>query len=426
MGSFPQPNIVWRGAHPNNFTYGRPGGGRDGRNTFHHVVGSAESAVLVFNQAGRSASTHLVITDRADVAAWQCVSFADTAWGDGNWESNLRTINMEHHGDWRNGYTNAQVLENSARIVAWLRDQNLVSRPIRHRDVKPGTACPSDLPVEAIWNRATQLLDEHYKPAPVVQPQWLQNRSGIAAKTVYAQSEGIFIVNLNDAASPADSRRFVLNQNFEVTGQTTVNGKEFWITRSSMGTNAANGIRKDQVSDTPWAPPVTPVPQPTTPKWSDSVVDTDNREKYVLRATQLINLETGRPALNKEGKEIWYQAGDIIKDVSAHTIVAEVTYELTEYSYAQVKAGKPGVANGIKASDLTIDPKATPEGTPANPTPAPEPADPVDPMPDVPTTPTTPTDPKDNEQDARLDNLEKLIAMIVEFFKGLVGGITKK
>jgi len=106
------------------------------------------------------------------------------------------------------------------------------------------------------------------------------------------------------------------------------------------------------------------------------------------------------------------------------TIVSEVTYELTEYSYAQVKAGKPGVANGIKASDLTIDPKATPEGTPANPTPAPEPTDPVDPMPDVPTTPTEPS--KDDEQDARISALEQLIKLILEFFKGLAGGITKK
>lgn len=421
MGNVPKPNIVWRGAHPNNFTVGRPGGGRDGRNTNHHVVGSAESAVLVFNQAGRQASTHLVITDRTDVAAWQCVDFNNTAWGDGNWDSNLRTINMEHHGDWRNGYSNPQVLENSAKVVAWLRDQGLVNRPIRHRDVFSGTVCPADLPVEAIWNRSSEIINSYNQPAP--QPQWLANRGAIAEKTVYAHEEGLFVFNLNDGVNPADSRRFARNTSFIIAGQTTVNGRQFWITRSSMNDNAANGLLKSQMGDSPWqAPAPAEPPKPVTPKWSDSVIDDDNRTLYVLRATQLINLETGRPAVDKNGKEIWYQAGDIIENVSAHAIVREITYQLTEYSFGQVKAGKVAFANGIKSSDLTTDPKSTPEGTPANPTPAPDPVDPVEPMPDVPTEPSD----KDKEQDARLTAIEAILKAIVEFFKGLAGGITKK
>lgn len=385
MGNVPKPNIVWRGAHPNNFTVGRPGGGLDGRNSNHHVVGSAESAVLVFNQSNRGASSHLVITDRPDVAAWQCVDFANTAWCDGNWESNLRTISMEHHGDWRNGYRNAQVLENSARVVAWLRDQGLVNRPIRHRDVKSSTVCPADLPVEAIWNRATEIINEYNKPKDT-RPQWLKDRQDVADYTVFSQIEGLRLYNLNDPSQFADGRVFGRNQNFLISSRVTVGGKRYLITASSTNTNAAIGIRESEVSTSMWTPPA-PVepPKPETPKWYDSVVDDENKTMYVLRATQLINLESGRPATDKTGKEIWYQAGDIIENVSAHTVVNNVTYALTEYSYGQVKAGKPAVANGIKQSDLTLDPKATPPGTPANPTPTPEPEDPVEPMPDVPT-----------------------------------------
>lgn len=408
MGNVPKPNIVWRGAHPNNFTVGRPGGGLDGRNSNHHVVGSAESAVLVFNQAGRQASSHLVITDRTDVAAWQCVDFANTAWCDGNWESNLRTISMEHHGDWRNGYRNAQVIENSARVVAWLRDQGLVSRPIRHRDVKQ-TECPAELPVEQIWNRATEIIESYNKPKDT-RPDWLKTRVDIPPKTVYAQIEGLRLINLNDVNQHADSRVFGRNQNFLVTSYTDIAGHRYLITKSSTDTNAAIGIREWETADAPWTPPVVvEPPKPETPKWSDSVIDDANREMYVLRATQLINLETGRPAVDKNSKEIWYQAGDIIKDVSAHTIVREVTYALTEYSYGQVKAGKAAVANGIKQADLTIDPQATPPGTPANPTPAPEPVDPVEPMPDVPTNP---------EVIGFLEMLGKLIAEFVKKLKG--------
>lgn len=405
MGNVPKPNIVWRGAHPNNFTVGRPGGGLDGRNSNHHVVGSAESAVLVFNNGSRGASSHLVITDRADVAAWQCVDFSNTAWCDGNWESNLRTISMEHHGDWRFGYNSAQVIENSAKVVAWLRDQGLVNRPIRHRDVATnGTVCPADLPVEQIWNRATEIINSYNAPKDT-RPQWLKDRKPESG-TVYSHREGLFLRNLNNPSQPFDGRRFGMNQSFEIGSKTVINGKTYYITVSSTGTNAAAGLQDDEISRTPWTPPVVvQPPKPETPKWSDSVIDIDNREMYVLRATQLINLETGRPALTKENKEIWYQAGDIIKDISAHTIVSNVTYALTEYSYGQVKAGKAAVANGIKQSDLTTDPKACPPGTPANPTPAPEPEDPVEPMPDVPTPDTN----------AILDFLRMLSKLITDF-----------
>lgn len=418
MGNVARPNIVWRGAHPNNFTVGRPGAGRDGRNTNHHVVGSAESAVLVFNNGSRGASSHLVITDRPDIAAWQCVDFNNTAWCDGNWESNLRTISMEHHGDWRNGYNNPQVLENSARVVAWLRDQGLVNRPIRHREVSlTGTVCPADLPVEAIWNRATQIINESNAPKPPAdtRPQWLKDRRDVDDYTVYAQIEGLRLYNLNDPNQFADSRVFGRNQNFLISSEVVIGGKKYLITKSSTDTNAAIGMRNTEVDTKPWSPPppVEP-PKPTTPKWSDSVVDDVNREMYVLRATQLINLETGRPAVDKAGKEIWYQAGDIIKDVSAHTIVSEITYALTEYSYGQVKAGKAPLANGIKQSDLTIDASACPPGTPANPTPAPKPEDPVDPMPDVP-------DPVP-DTNAILEFLRMLAKLITDFLGKFPGG----
>lgn len=404
MGKVPKPNIVWRGAHPNNFTVGRPGGGLDGRNSNHHVVGSAESAVLVFNQANRGASSHLVITDRADVAAWMCVDFSNTAWTDGNWESNIRSITMEHHGDWRNGYSNAQVLENSAKVVAWLRDQGLVNRPIRHRDVSTvGTQCPADLPVEAIWNRATEIINSYNAPVDS-RPQWLKDRQDIADQTYYAQIEDLRLYNLNDPSKYADDRVFARNQSFLISSYVDVAGKRYLITKSSTDTNAAIGIRESELKTTPWTPPVVvEPPKPSTPYWADSVIDTENRTMYVLRATQLIDLENGRPVV-KDGKEIWYQAGDIIDNISAHTIVSDVTYQLTEYSFQEIKGGKWQNANGIKSSDLTLDPKATPPGTPANPEVPEDPEDPVDPMPDVP-----------SDIENRLSVVEKIVKAIADF-----------
>lgn len=382
----PRPNIVWRGAHPNNFTYGRPGAGRDGRNTQHHVVGSAESAVLVFNQASRGASAHFVVTDVPGLI-YQCVDLDNTAYTDGNWESNIRAVTVEHHGDWRNGYDNPTVRENSAMLAAWLRDQGIVTYPLRHRDVSQiATACPADLPVEAIWDRATEIIN-YYNTPQDTRPQWLKDRVDVEDHTVYAQAEGIFIRNLNNPNEPADSRRFVLNQSFLISSYTVIDGKKYWITASSTNTNAANGLLESEVSTIPYTKPDDLPPVPETPDWTDSVIDHQNRTMYVLRATPLIDLENGRPFRGKDGKEVWYEAGSIIKDISAQAIVAEVTYELTEYSFGQIQTGAPQNANGIKASDLSVDPLSTPPGTPANPEEPEDPEDPVIPMPDVPTPP---------------------------------------
>lgn len=362
----PAPNLVWRGAHPNNFTVGRPGGGRDGQETFHHVVGSAESAVVKFNNGNAATSSHFVVTDQPGVI-FQCVSLDDTAWTDSNWNSNLRAITVEHHGDWRNGYNNDVVRENSAWLLAWLRENFGVDHAVRHRDVaSTGTICPADLPVEEIWARSDQIINDYNKPAE--QPEWLKNRQPFNGK-VYAQADNLFVRNLNDPSQPADSRRFAVNTSFDIGSVTTVGGKKYYITVSSTNANLPNGLSEDDYKDTPWSPPVIEPPVPNTPTWRDAVVDVDNHEMYVIRETLLINLDSGKPVVDKNGNEIRYKAGDIIKDISAHTIVSGDTYYLTEYSFSQAKAGKAQNSNGILANDLSLDTQSAPVGTPANPSP---------------------------------------------------------
>jgi len=477
MGKVPKPNIVWRPAHPNNFTVGRPGGGRNGQETFHHVVGSAESAVLVFQNPSRGGSAHLVITDRTDVAAWQMVDFNNTAWTDSNWESNLRAITAEHHGDWRNGYRNNQVIENAARVVAWMRDNGLVNHAIRHRQVsRTGTVCPADLPVEEIWNRATEIIN-HYNNVDN-RPDWLKNRKTVAPYKVYSHKDGLYLYNMNSLPNPVDSRRFGINQDFTIRSYVDVGGKRYLFTQSSTDTNAPNGILEDEVKTTPWTAPApapvpvaikysrlkepkmylvkktptwlwdlssghkwdlkgvkqynegdpieivgsakhpngstylmtkfslsdrdvnapdfrpdhpwgfnevdmqvkpvniptpTPVPDPTpvpqpepipepqpeTPDWVDSIIDIPNRSMWVIRDTLLIDLENGKPVLDKDGKEIWFRRGDEIKDVSAQTIILGKTYILTEYSFLETEAGRWANANGINQDDLSVDREST-------------------------------------------------------------------
>ena len=458
MANVPKPNIVWKGAHPSNYTVGRPNGGRNGQQTFHHVVGSADSAVVVFNNPSRGASSHFVVTNIPDLI-YQCVDLANTAWTDGNWASNLRAITVEHHGDWRNGYNDPVVRENAAKLVAWLRDQGLVNHAIRHRQVATnGTICPADFPVESVWDRATAIINQYNNVDN--RPQWLKDRKALST-TVYAQKDGLFLRNLNDPSKAFDARRFGLNQDFTIGSYTIIGGKKYFITKSSTDTNAAAGLLEGEVKTERYvAPPVvqpvtlvetinynpskkftvnqattlvdipantkasgsrdyaagetiedvaqlltysngtrfyrtaysvsksilrgfgasklTEVVAPTeepkppvrdTPEWLDTITEEPSRPMYVLRATPLVDLEDGHPYVNPStGKEVWFEAGDIVENIVANVVIEGTTYRLTEYAFKKTKAGEwKQFANGINSADLSTDPKAAPEGTPANP-----------------------------------------------------------
>jgi hypothetical protein len=339
--------------------------------------------VIVFNNPTRGASSHFVVG--GDIID-QCVAIQDTAWCDGNWDHNIRAITVEHEGGQNgNGPYSAEMYERAAQLCAWLRDNYGITRYVRHRDVSlKSTACPGGLDVEAIWNRASQIIAEANKPA--AQPEWLKNRTPLSGK-VYAQIDGLRLINLNDPNQYADSRVFPRNTSFDIGSQTTVGGVKYLITVSSTGTNTPNGIRLSEVAQTPYVPPQQPAPQPTTPEWKDSLIDEPNRPMYVIRETLLIDLENGRPALDSKSQEIRFQAGAVIADVSAHTIVAGKTYYLTEYSFSK------GIGRGILANDLSLSADSTPPGTPANPS-----------------------------VEDRLSALEKIVKAIVDFLSGIFSG----
>ena len=374
----PAPNIRWRGANPNNFTVGRQVA-RDGRYTMHHVVGSRESAVIVFNNPTRGASAHYVVGE--DIID-QCVSINDTAWTDGNWDSNIRSITVEHEGGWDgNGPYSEGMYKNASHLLAWCRENYGINRFVRHRDVSnSATACPGGLDCERIWRDSDALIAQYSKP--VAQPEWMQNRK-IVDVIVYAQIEGLRIINLNDTTQFADSRVFARNTSFEIGSETSVGGVRYYISKSSTNGNIGNGIRASEVATTPYVAPHQTPPVPASPKWDDSLQDIPNIPMYVLRQTNLIDLQTGKPVVEK-GASVTFNAGQIIADVSATTIVSNNTYYLTEYSY------KRKIAHGIKAGDLTLEPSGTPTGTPANP-----------------------------DYEGRLSRLEKLVQKIVEFLKNI-------
>jgi hypothetical protein len=151
-------DIVWRPAAAGNFGTGRhmP----VSRITFHHIVGDAPAAIARFQQPGVEVSSHYVIG--SDGIIYQCVNESDTAYCDGNADSNARTISIEHAGGIASvPYTDAMYAA-SAELVTSLIAKYGISDFKRHREVidhnvyPGGTECCGSLDVERIVKQAQE------------------------------------------------------------------------------------------------------------------------------------------------------------------------------------------------------------------------------------------------------------------------------
>ena len=260
-----------------NYTTGR-NGVTVKKLTFHHVVGSAESAISRFSNPSQQVSAHFVV---APNKIYCCVDTDNTAWTNGNWASNLESVTIEHAGDWRFGFRDEGVIQQSAILVAWLRTLYPSATPIRHRDVSQ-TACPGDLPVEEIWNRATQILNPPAPQPPVVLPAPKLTVIDVQNKIVVTNKDA----NLWDLSftSYANAKSVkTLPKGTEVEVSATAKhplGSTYYLTEYSFSKGIMNGINVVDVADKvitvpPTIPPVTPPVDPPKPPTKDQ--EQDNR-----------------------------------------------------------------------------------------------------------------------------------------------------
>ncbi len=293
-------DIVWKGSP--NYTQGRQGKAPRFI-TFHHIVGTMESANSRFQNASQQVSTHFAVGARG---VWQFVDTDNTAWGNGNWNSNLESISIEHEGDWRFGYSNAQTLENSAQLVALLRKTHpSIVGFQRHRDVV-STACPGDLPCEAIWNRATEILNPPKPipapapPVPTLQITDIQNRIVVTNKdanlwnldfTTWAGAQSVKVIPKGTEVEISAVAKHPL-------------GGSYYMTEYSYSKGIRNGLNVQDCSEKEIVPPVVPpVVPPTIPE--PPIVpekpnpDTPKPTKDEEQDARLSSLETAVKALQE-------------------------------------------------------------------------------------------------------------------------------
>jgi N-acetylmuramoyl-L-alanine amidase len=118
-GAADYPRAVWRPAASCNYTNSSRETSYDiGKIVVHVAQGSYSGTVSWFGNCAAQASAHYVVGRRGGVT--QCVRDEDIAWHAGWWNTNTRSIGIEHAGyinnrDW---FTN-RMYHASARLSAW-------------------------------------------------------------------------------------------------------------------------------------------------------------------------------------------------------------------------------------------------------------------------------------------------------------------
>jgi hypothetical protein len=148
-----KPLYTWRPAAEGNYRSGRTAAIT--QITFHHIVGDAAAAIARFQTPGEEVSATYVIG--SDGTLYQTVREEDTPYTDGNYDSNCRSITIEHAGGHPSvPYTDA-MYATSTQLVRYLLGKYDIQRLARHRDVSDQpTECPGGLDVERIIKGAQE------------------------------------------------------------------------------------------------------------------------------------------------------------------------------------------------------------------------------------------------------------------------------
>lgn len=163
--------ITWKGAHPNNFMVGRSGQKIE-YIVCHWIVGSLASADATFQNKDRIASATYGVGGKA---VHQYVRDEDTAYANGNWQSNLRSISIEHEGGPNLPISDA-TYETSAQLIAEKSKQYNIpldrAHIRKHNEVSDkATQCPGTLDLDRLINRAKEILKPTPPPVLVITDQ---------------------------------------------------------------------------------------------------------------------------------------------------------------------------------------------------------------------------------------------------------------
>lgn len=259
----------WYAAAPSNQTAGRGGKAVD-RICVHHTAALNNTLRYLWADPARNGSSHFFVSDSV---IEQYVDTDNTAWTNGNFDSNQRSITIETNGDWRNGYHNQGTLNNLQRLFVELRRHYPQARITYHMDESSSTTlCPADLKHKGYaltaWNNAWAVL---FPPTPTPAPLPAISYKPIPKKQIQlTRDANLWNFNFTKWADAKSMGSYPIGYVVSnvVAIATNALGGEYYMTEYSYNNGAiraTNGYNVKDVKDYTTPPVVIPPTEPTPP-----------------------------------------------------------------------------------------------------------------------------------------------------------------
>lgn len=347
--------------------------GREGRQVagvvLHTIVGTIGSAQERFSNPQNQVSANYGIA--LDGTIWQWVREEDTAYCNGNWESNLTTISIEHedNGDY-NGPRSPQLYDTSSDLVADICRRYSIPCDRSHikghcevidRSRYPGgTACPDSLDLDRIVTMAAAKLNPPAPTAPA-QAQHPYTVENITSREMIADVDRIeWDLDSTDWTSFSNNPRGTLTAQTPVTVIAIAHhhlGSRYYMTDPMI----ARGYNVADLHDYASPAPAAPVLQPTSPDPVTAAIIYERLPAAVdyktkLQPTNAYNFNhTSWPAI---GSDIDYQLNkdSIFVAVGRAKHQLGAVYMMNDLAFGDAdKTGTPTKCSGINVADLDTE-----------------------------------------------------------------------
>ena len=268
----------WVHAHTSNYTQGRQA--PISRITIHHMAGilTAQQCGGIFTRYGRIGSAHYGIGYDGEIM--QYVGEEHTAWSDGNWHSNQRTVSIETANDEFNGnwHVSDAALNSLIRLVADIaRRNNLGVLKLKENLFCHYMVGKTDCPGPYLKSKEQYICDEankiNYPPAQPAPSAEISYEEIPKKKVKLIRNTSLWNFNFMNWTDARPVKSFNEGTTFTVVAiatNKTVNA-EYYVTEYSFSKKITNGLNVVDCKDY-----TEPIPEPQQP---EAPLDPDTQPK---------------------------------------------------------------------------------------------------------------------------------------------------
>lgn len=381
-------------ANRNNFTPGRSGNPVR-YVTIHHSAGWEATLRYLWADPNRNGSSHFWVGNQPGQIE-QYVDTDDTAWTNGNWQSNLQSITIEVRGDWR-GYYDQQTLNNLELLLREIRKNYPTADIQYHKDVSDKiTLCPADLKdkgwARQVWDKVTSWLNPPTPPSPTI------TYTPITPKRIkLIRAANLWNFSFTDWSKAQAVKAYEAGAVIDVVAVAKNSlGGEYYMTAYSYNGGSIRQTNGFNVKDAVDYVPEITQPPTVEQKWEAMQ---NPRKMRLLVASMVTDLDT----MNEFGDVV--AVGTDIELVELKTVSPGKVYARSKWSKTNDKNW------GILLDRFGEVPSTQPE-PPREPVPEP----PID---------VDPTTPGQGDVLERLSALEAIVKKIVDFLSSIFSGFNK-